>query len=135
MFGDMMGMMGKLKETQKKVEETKERLNKIMIDESSTNNEVQVTITANRRIKSSRSVKFRMYHVATPRIEQAAIMSHHPPGMHCAAPSPSLGCRLKTGLCFESKDGLYRRNDAPTLRVQQNRGGVGPLFTSVWDGN
>lgn len=54
MFGDMMGMMGKLKETQKKVEETKERLNKIMIDESSTNNEVQVTITANRRIKSIR---------------------------------------------------------------------------------
>ncbi len=26
MFGDMMGMMNKIKETQKKVEETKERL-------------------------------------------------------------------------------------------------------------
>ncbi len=35
MFGDLMGMMGKLKETQKKVEETKKRLNTVLIDEKS----------------------------------------------------------------------------------------------------
>lgn len=48
----MMGMMNKLKDAQKKVEETKERLNAVMIDEASSNNEVQVTISANRTIKS-----------------------------------------------------------------------------------
>lgn len=52
MFGDMMGMMSKLKEAQKKVEETKERLNTVLIDESSTDNKLKVTITANRTIKS-----------------------------------------------------------------------------------
>lgn len=52
MFGDMMGMMGKLKETQKKVEETKERLHSVLIDESSHDNKLKVTITANRTIKS-----------------------------------------------------------------------------------
>lgn len=52
MFGDMMGMMGKLKETQKKVEETKERLHNVLIDESSNDNKLKVTITANRTIKS-----------------------------------------------------------------------------------
>ena len=52
MFGDMMGMMGKLKETQKKVEETKERLNHVLIDESSHDGKLKVTITANRAIKS-----------------------------------------------------------------------------------
>lgn len=51
MFGDLMGMMGKLKETQKKVEETKKRLDTVLIDESSSDNQVQVTITANRHIK------------------------------------------------------------------------------------
>ncbi len=52
MFGDMMGMMGKLKEAQKKVEETKERLHSVLIDESSNDNKLKVTITANRTIKS-----------------------------------------------------------------------------------
>ncbi len=52
MFGDMMGMMGKLKETQKKVEETKARLHTVLIDETSTDNKLKVTITANRTIKS-----------------------------------------------------------------------------------
>jgi DNA-binding YbaB/EbfC family protein len=51
MFGDLMGMMGKLKETQKKVEETKKRLDSVLIDESSSDNKLQVTITANREIK------------------------------------------------------------------------------------
>ena len=52
MFGDMMGMMGKLKETQKKVEDTKERLHTVLIDENSTDNKLKVTITANRTLKS-----------------------------------------------------------------------------------
>lgn len=52
MFGDMMGMMGKLKETQKKVEETKQRLNYVIVDEQSSDGKVKVTITANRSIKS-----------------------------------------------------------------------------------
>lgn len=52
MFGDLMGMMGKLKETQKKIEETKERLNHVLVDEKSPDNLLKVTITANRVIKS-----------------------------------------------------------------------------------
>ena len=52
MFGDMMGMMSKLKEAQKKVEETKERLHTVLIDESSSDDKLKVTITANRTIKS-----------------------------------------------------------------------------------
>ncbi|GAL67006.1 hypothetical protein JCM19301_2171 [Jejuia pallidilutea] len=35
MFGDMMSMMGKLKETQKRVEETKRRLDTVLVDEES----------------------------------------------------------------------------------------------------
>lgn len=52
MFGDLMGMMGKIKETQKKVEATKERLNTVMIDETSSDGLLKVTLTANREIKS-----------------------------------------------------------------------------------
>lgn len=52
MFGDMMGMMNKLKEAQKKVEETKERLNSVLVDETSNDGKIKVTITANRSIKS-----------------------------------------------------------------------------------
>ena len=52
MFGDMMGMMGKLKETQKKVEETKKRLNTVTLEEKSSDGLVSVTITANREVKS-----------------------------------------------------------------------------------
>ena len=52
MFGDLMGMMGKIKETQKKVEATKERLNTVMIDETSSDGLLKVTLTANRKIKS-----------------------------------------------------------------------------------
>ncbi len=52
MFGDLMGMMGKLKETQKKVEETKKRLDTVLIDESSSDKKLTVTLTANRTIKS-----------------------------------------------------------------------------------
>lgn len=52
MFGDMMGMMNKLKETQNKVEATKIRLNTVLIDESSSDQKLKVTITANRTLKS-----------------------------------------------------------------------------------
>lgn len=52
MFGDMMNMMGKLKETQKKVEDTKKRLDTVLIDEKSTDEKINVTLTANRAIKS-----------------------------------------------------------------------------------
>lgn len=47
-----MGMMGKIKETQKKVEETKLRLDTVLIDEQSNDGLLKITITANRKIKS-----------------------------------------------------------------------------------
>ena len=52
MFGVIMGMMGKLKETQQKVEETKKRLDFVLIDEKSSDGLVEVTLTANRKIKN-----------------------------------------------------------------------------------
>ncbi|TWO32924.1 YbaB/EbfC family nucleoid-associated protein [Seonamhaeicola sediminis] len=52
MFGDMMNMMGKLKETQRKVEATKKRLDTVLVDEKSSDNKLSVTLTANREIKS-----------------------------------------------------------------------------------
>jgi len=52
MFGDIMGMMGKLKETQQKIEETKKRLDTVLIDEQSSDGLLKVTLTANRTIKS-----------------------------------------------------------------------------------
>ena len=52
MFGDLSGMMNKLKETQQKVEETKQRLNTVLIDESSSEGKIKVTVTANREIKA-----------------------------------------------------------------------------------
>lgn len=47
-----MGMMGKLKETQQKVEETKKNLDFVLIDEKSADGLLEVTITANRKIKN-----------------------------------------------------------------------------------
>lgn len=52
MFGDIMGMMGKLKETQKKIEDTKKRLDTVLIDEQSNDGLLKVTLTANRKVKS-----------------------------------------------------------------------------------
>ena len=52
MFGDLMGMMGKLRETQEKVKATKERLNSVILEEKSSDNLVSVTITANRNLKT-----------------------------------------------------------------------------------
>ena len=47
----MMGMMGKLKATQQKVEATKKRLDTVSLEESSPEGRVKVIITANRTIK------------------------------------------------------------------------------------
>ena len=52
MFGDLMGMMGKLKEAQQKVEETKKRLDTVLIDQQSNDGLLKVTMTANRKLKS-----------------------------------------------------------------------------------
>jgi DNA-binding YbaB/EbfC family protein len=49
MFGDMMG---KLKETQQKVEETKKRMDTVLIDEQSSDGLLKVTVTASRKIKN-----------------------------------------------------------------------------------
>ena len=48
----MMGMMKKLKEAQEKVEATKRRLDTVLIDETSNDNKLKVTLTANRSIKA-----------------------------------------------------------------------------------
>ena len=47
-----MGMMGKLKETQRKMEETKQKMDSILIDEHSGDGTLKVTLTANGKIKS-----------------------------------------------------------------------------------
>lgn len=52
MFGDLMGMMGKLKETQQKIEETKKRLDTITVSEESADKLLSITMTANRELKS-----------------------------------------------------------------------------------
>ena len=52
MFGDMEGMMAKLKEAQAKIEETKIRLNSIMVDGDAGNGMVIATVTGNREIKN-----------------------------------------------------------------------------------
>jgi DNA-binding YbaB/EbfC family protein len=52
MFGDMMGMMNKIKETQAKVEQTKKRLDTVVLEEKSNDGLLKVTITANRELKS-----------------------------------------------------------------------------------
>jgi DNA-binding YbaB/EbfC family protein len=52
MFGDIMGMMGKIKETQQKIEDTKKRLDSVLVDEQSNDGLLKVTLTANRTIRS-----------------------------------------------------------------------------------
>jgi len=52
MLGDMEGMMAKLREAQAKIEETKSRLNTVMLDGDAGNGMVVVTITGNRTIKN-----------------------------------------------------------------------------------
>jgi nucleoid-associated protein EbfC len=45
-------MMGKLRDTQNKIEETKKRLDSVLIDEQSADGLLKVTLTANSAIKS-----------------------------------------------------------------------------------
>ena len=45
-----MGMMGKLKDAQNRLEETKKRLDTVLIDEQSNDGLLKITITANRKI-------------------------------------------------------------------------------------
>jgi DNA-binding YbaB/EbfC family protein len=52
MFGDLQGMMAKLKDAQAKVEATKQRMNTVLIDEQSSDGLLKVTITANRELKN-----------------------------------------------------------------------------------
>ena len=92
-----------------------------------------IPVKAQNLIKSSRSVKFRRYHVVTPRIEQADISNHHPSGMARATTSPSLGCRLKSVFSPAIGAVLYRRNDATTSCAWQSRRDVGPIFPFVRD--
>jgi nucleoid-associated protein EbfC len=49
---DLMGMMGKFKEAQQKIEDTKKRLDTVLIDEQSNDGLLKVTITANNTLKS-----------------------------------------------------------------------------------
>ncbi len=49
MFGDMMGLMGKLQEA--KAEETKERLKTVLVDEKSSDGLLTIIATASGRIK------------------------------------------------------------------------------------
>ncbi|KGL63178.1 YbaB/EbfC family nucleoid-associated protein [Polaribacter sp. Hel1_85] len=52
MFGDLSGMMNKLKEAQKNVEVTKARLNSVLVDEVAVDGKLKITLTANREIKA-----------------------------------------------------------------------------------
>lgn len=52
MFGDMEGMMAKLKEAQAKIEETKKRLSSVMVDGDAGNGMIVATVTANREVKN-----------------------------------------------------------------------------------
>ncbi|QNM86515.1 YbaB/EbfC family nucleoid-associated protein [Polaribacter pectinis] len=52
MFGDLSGMMDKLKEAQQEVEKTKNRLDSVLVDEVSSDGKIKVTLTANRKIKA-----------------------------------------------------------------------------------
>jgi DNA-binding protein YbaB len=49
---DLMGMMGKLKETQQKIEDTKKRLDTVLIDEQSADGLLTITVTANSVIEN-----------------------------------------------------------------------------------
>ena len=49
---DLMGMMGKLRDTQQKIEETKKRLDTVLIDEQSSDGLLKATLTANNKIKT-----------------------------------------------------------------------------------
>lgn len=49
---DLMGMMGKLQETQAKVEEAKKRMDSVTLQEQSNDELLKLTLTANSEIKN-----------------------------------------------------------------------------------
>ena len=49
---DLMAMMGKMKETQQKIEDTKKRLDSVFIDEQSIDGLFKVSVSANNSIKN-----------------------------------------------------------------------------------
>lgn len=51
MFGDMMGMMGKLKDAQKSAKETKVRMNSVMVSDDAAGGAIRITASANKEIK------------------------------------------------------------------------------------
>lgn len=51
MFGDLSKMMGQLQDAKKHVEEAKEKLKTVLVEGSSGNGLVNVTVTANHEIK------------------------------------------------------------------------------------
>lgn len=51
MFGDLKGMMGKLKEARQKAEETKKRLDGVLLQEEGAEGKLKVEVTANREIR------------------------------------------------------------------------------------
>ncbi len=51
MFGDMMGLMGKLKEAKEKAEATKERLKTVLVDQKSSDGLLETTVTAHGRLR------------------------------------------------------------------------------------
>jgi DNA-binding YbaB/EbfC family protein len=52
MFEDLSGMMDNLRSAQQKVEETKTRLNSVLIDEVAADGKLKIILTANREIKA-----------------------------------------------------------------------------------
>ncbi len=52
MFENLSGMMENLKGAQQKVEETKTRLNSVLVNEVAADEKLKITLTANREIKS-----------------------------------------------------------------------------------
>ena len=51
MFGDLSGMMSKLKDAQQKIEATKERLNSVLVDGIAGDGLVKVTVSGNGNIR------------------------------------------------------------------------------------
>jgi len=49
---DIMKMMGQMQETQRKIEETHQMLNNVIIDHTSSDNLLKVSITANNELKN-----------------------------------------------------------------------------------
>jgi DNA-binding protein YbaB len=51
MIGDLMGMMGKFKETRQKVEETKKRLKTVTLEETGLEGSLRIVVSASREIR------------------------------------------------------------------------------------